>query len=118
VASGNLGSTSTDKRVIINCAICQNPTRSFGSISEYKQHLAIYHFRKEIANSYLNGIGTNSASELCFLCASQPGSQNKDPKKYRYLSLLVHLGSKHNCILDFAGSALLEQLQSFNVYRQ
>jgi hypothetical protein len=73
--------------------------------------------RKEIANTYLSGV-SSSSDEFCFLCSSQPGGKNKELKKYRYLSLLVHLGSKHNCILDFAGPDLLQQLQGFNVYKQ
>lgn len=108
-------SSTIEKKVSISCIPCKGSSRNFGSISEYKQHLAIYHFRKELAQSFMAGI-SNNAESLCFMCPNR--SDGKDGKMYKYLSLLVHLGSKHNCILEFASGELLEQLKSFNVSRQ
>jgi hypothetical protein len=43
------GYTTVKNSSLINCVICGvNAKRKFGNITEYKQHLAIFHFRNQV----------------------------------------------------------------------
>ncbi len=58
----------------------------------------------------------NASTELtCSLCDSQNENRGRNFKSQ--YALIVHLGSKHNVIVDFADETLGAQLQQYSVYK-
>jgi hypothetical protein len=58
----------------------------------------------------------NGSNELtCSVCNSRGEDSGRVYKSF--YAIIVHLGSKHNCVLDFADEALRAQLHSFNVFK-
>jgi hypothetical protein len=48
------GYTTVKNSSLINCVICGvNAKRKFSNITEYKQHLAIFHFRNQVSWSIM-----------------------------------------------------------------
>jgi hypothetical protein len=58
---------------------------------------------------------SGSGELVCSICQSRGEDSGRAYKSF--YAIIVHLGSKHNCILDFAEGALKEQLHTFNVFK-
>lgn len=104
-----IGYELIDGHKSFKCLLCSQE-RFFATIAEYKQHLASQHYRKNIADMYKTMYRNNWKKTTCFFCANE--------KEYcKSSALIIHLGSKHNFILDYASSIILEQLKPFNVLK-
>jgi hypothetical protein len=108
-STSNIKSESNDP---ILCLLCSD--RDFPNMYEYQRHLALSHFREQIAKKYFPASSKSSESFSCDLCNSKPGQE----VKFFYSTFLaIHLSTVHDCCDEFATSELAEQLNELKSTR-
>lgn len=72
-------------------------------------------FDFQISAAYMSNYPNGSSELTCSICNSRGEDRGRVYKSF--YAIIVHLGSRHNCILDFADETLRSQLLTFNVYK-
>lgn len=93
--------------------VCYKPRVYTRFLFEENKETTIKRF--QISAAYMSNYPSGSTELTCSVCSSRGQEAGKVYKSF--YAIIVHLGSRHNCILDFAEEPLKAQLLNFNVYK-